>query len=486
MVSEGAGSLARYAPFRELDGERLEGIAAGLREQEYPAGSEILRQSGDPADSLFVIREGIVDLLDEDRVIDHLGKGEIFGISVLSGLGPALSVRARTVTRCYLVGPEPARDMMGSAAGLAYLSAAATHWRERVTVEQHVQRAASGEELAEEIGRAQDVATLVTVARRIAPTVGSLLDAGVDPIDTGHVIGRTIDELTIRLIELHLAEAGEAPTGFGWLALGSAARHEQSLNTDQDHAIAFDAEEGGEPAVDPYFAGLAAGVTSGLEACGIARCDGGVMAENPAWRRTVPGWRRRFGEYMSDPSIMGSRITGIAFDYRRVTGTLEVEVALDEAIREAHRDRAFMRRLATTVLETRPPTGRRQDIVVERGGEHPGTVDVKHGAITPITNLARFYAIDAGLTENRTVARLRGAAAAGRITEQQRDDLEEAFRLAWRIRLEHHVTQAGAGDPADDFVTPGSLRPIPLRSFGEALRIVDAAQTALAKEWHVR
>ena len=205
------------------------------------------------------------------------------------------------------------------------------------------------------------------------------------------------------------------------------------------------------------------------------------MASNPALRRTVPGWRERFGVYMSDPGVMGSHLTGIMFDYRRVTGTVEAEVALDEVIRGAHQDRAFMKRLATATVETRPPVGRRHAIDVKHG-EQPGKLDVKHGAITPITNLARFYSIDAGLTENRTVARLRGAAAAGRITQRLRDDLEEAFRLAWRIRLEHHVLQSAAGESLDDFVAVESLRPISLSSLGEALRLVNEAQSSLAAE----
>jgi CBS domain-containing protein len=342
-----------------------------------------------------------------------------------------------------------------------------------------------GERLAEEIRAASGLEMLVAAMQGLPAVVGSLLDAAVDPIDVGHVIGQKIDELTIRLIELHASEGGELATTFSWLALGSAARHEQAMHTDQDQAIAFDGDEESAPSFALYLAGLGEAVTSGLEACGIARCEGNVMAANPALRRTVPGWRERFGVYVSDPGIMGSHLTGIMFDYRRVTGTLEVEVVLDEVIREAHRDPAFMKRLATSVVEVRPPTGRRHGIDVKHG-EHPGKLDIKRGAITPITNLARFYAIDAGLTQNRTMARLRGAAAAGRISEQLRDDLEEAFRIAWRIRLEHHVLQAEAGEPLDDFVVPESLRPIPLRSLGEALRLVDEAQSVLAGEWALR
>ena len=47
----------------------------------------------------------------------------------------------------------------------------------------------------------------------------------------GHVVGVTIDRLTSRLIELTVVEGGEPPVAFAWIALGSAARHEQALST---------------------------------------------------------------------------------------------------------------------------------------------------------------------------------------------------------------------------------------------------------------
>ncbi len=481
-MGEIAGFLARYAPFRNLEPDQLQELETTVKVETFAPGDVILAQSAAPASFLHVIREGVVDLEDEGAMVDHMGEGEVFGISVLSGVGPALTVRARTPTSCYLIESGHAREILGSSAGLAFLTALAARWRERVAVEEHLRGVDVEETLASDIRKADTLAELVAASDQLASMIAVLLDRHVDPIDIGHVVGGTIDELTRRLIELHIASEGDPPTAFAWLALGSAARHEQSLNTDQDHALALDAVDGSEAEVDPWFAGLAEFVISGIEACGIARCDGGVMTNNPAWRRTLGGWRRRFGEYVSDEAIMGTRISGIVFDYRRVTGTLDVEPVLDDAIREARSDPAFMDRLVTTVLQLHPSTSRRKGMTVEKSGEHRGTFDVKHGGITPITNLARFYAIDSGLTENRTIERLRGAASGGRISAQRREDLEEAFRLLWRVRLEHHVMQREAGSAPDDWVDPDSLRPIARRAAEEALRIVDAAQASLAKE----
>jgi CBS domain-containing protein len=291
----------------------------------------------------------------------------------------------------------------------------------------------------------------------------------------------TVDHLTMRAIELFIDERGEPPGAFAWVALGSAARHEQALTTDQDHSIAYGAGADVE-AIDPYFAALAASVTDALEASGIQRCRGNVMAVNPAWRNTSEGWRQRFGEYVADPDLRGTRIMGIAFDYRRVTGAVDIEATLDEFIRTAGRDQGFVRRLATTALESEPPVGRHRDIAVRHRGEHRGRIDIKHHGITIITNLARVHAILAGVTENRTIERLRGAASAGVITDRTRDDLVEAFRVLWGIRLERHAALMGRGEMADDFVDPAELPKITERALGGSLRVIADAQEHLARE----
>jgi signal-transduction protein with cAMP-binding, CBS, and nucleotidyltransferase domain len=472
--------LARYAPFRDLGAAHLHEIAAHARLQAYLIDTPILRQSADPSPGLFIVRHGTVELLDEGVPVERLGEGEVFGFSVLSGIGPSLSAVARAGSSCYMVDAERARQLLGTAPGLSFLSWCMARWRERDSAEHHVRRAGMDDALADEIGRAGDVDALVSTSHMIPSLVGTLLERGVDPIDIGHVVGVTVDQLTTRLIEFYVEQAGEPPASFAWVALGSAARHEQALTTDQDHAISYGGADDIE-AIDPYFARLATFVTDGLEACGITRCRGNVMAENPAWRRTVDGWRRRFMEYMTDPDIMGTRITNIAFDYRRVTGPVDIEPALDEVIRDARNDLSYVRRLVATVLESRPPVGRFRDVVVPRGGEHPGRVDIKHGGITPITNLARLSAIRAGVTENRTLERLRGAAAAGLISEGLRLALTESFRLLWRVRLEHHVAQLEQGTSPDDFVDPASLTPISRRAIGVAFHTIASAQTSVAK-----
>src|SRR6266542_3178581 len=60
--------------------------------------------------------------------------------------------------------------------------------------------------------------------------------------------------------------------------------------------------------------------------------------------------------------------------------------------------------------------------------------------------------------------------------------LEEAFRLLWKVRLEHQAAQSLAGLPPDDSVNPGSLPPLTRRGLKDAFRLIARAQRALGSE----
>jgi CBS domain-containing protein len=335
------------------------------------------------------------------------------------------------------------------------------------------------------IRRAESVDEVVAVGRDLPRTVNALVEAHTDPVDVGHVVGVTIDALTTRLIDLSLHEVDVPPVPWAWMALGSAARHEQALSTDQDHALAYEPQDVTVEEADAAFADLARRVTDGLEAVGIPRCNGGAMAETKEFRRPTQDWVESFKRWMSDPGITGSIFTSIVFDYRRVTGSLGIEAVLDDLIRAACGDEVFLRHMARRALDRRPPTGFRGNLVVEGKGEHAGRLDVKHGGITLITNIARVLGIGSGLTERSTVKRLRGAAAAGRIPTELQEGLDEAFGVLWRTRLDHHVRCWQSGRPLDDFVDPATLGPLSRRALKESFAIISQAQDALATEFGV-
>ena len=208
------------------------------------------------------------------------------------------------------------------------------------------------------------------------------------------------------------------PVPWAWLALGSAARQEQALHTDQDHALAYDLQGRTREEVDPYFADLAEFVTAGLEDAGIPRCDGDAMAANSALRKSIEGWTDAY-KGVDDRSGRGGKRA--ALDRLRLPPG-DGSARRRGTARRARSARArlypnFLHHLSRRALDEKPPTGFLKDLVVESKGQHAGRLDIKHKGITIVGNLARAASIGAGLTEKRTIGRLRAAADAGAIDD---------------------------------------------------------------------
>jgi CBS domain-containing protein len=599
-LAEITGFLERHPPFSSLSGEALTALVEHAEIEYFARGAEILAQEGPPSDRLYVVRRGAVELLDEGQVVDVLEKGEPFGHpSLLSGLSPAFTARAREDTLCYLFAAEPTLAALAEPAGVRFLAATlegrlergisrahrATLWgsahvgklarpalvcpratpirevavrmtdlgeacavvplgggfglvtdrdlREQV-VTGHVTTDAPVSELARKpapsvlperlaleafvdlleaggeqllvvdadgslvgvVGHAAlldlEAPSPLAVRRRIETASGAesvvaavadlpaiairLLDASVEATDVLALVASITDAVTRRLVELAVAEQGEPPAPWAWLALGSEARREQTLATDQDNGLAYD---GDGPEVDRYFQGLAERVNEWLARAGYAECRAGVMARNPGWRLSRASWIDLFETWLRAPTRRDVHIAMIGLDLRAIGGPLPIERDLDLLLAAAPEHPYFLERLARAAVELRPPTGFVRELVVERSGAHVGTLDVKSGGVGPVVNLARLYALGAGSTAKGTVDRLRAGAAHGTVTSEVAEELEDAFETVSRIRLEHQAAQVERGERPDNHVDPRELPPHARRDLKEAFRAVARAQQAL-------
>ena len=321
------------------------------------------------------------------------------------------------------------------------------------------------------IESAKDAATVATAGRTLPNATWAMVEAGVDAVEASRIVTLLVEAMARRFLDLAIERLGHPPVPWAWLSLGSAARREQGIVTDQDHAIAFEPE--GQPLekVDHYFFDLAVAVTSGLEEAGIPKCKAKVVAEEQSLRRPLEHWVIAFNDWMDDPKMGAGRQASILFDFRRSAGPLEAEGSFARVIGSSPDRPHFLRRLAKQAVETRPP-----------GRVDGRAIDVKHAGLTPIVNLARSYAMESGVTEARTLDRLDLAMNHGRIDEETRAGLSEAFRLCWRIRMERHAACVGDGGVPDDIIDPDTLGPLTRVELKEAFRFVRGAQRRLRRD----
>jgi CBS domain-containing protein len=288
-----------------------------------------------------------------------------------------------------------------------------------------------------------------------------------------------VDALTRRLLQFALQEAGDPGVEFAWLALGSQARREALPSSDVDSAIVWFGE-GPEDTVRPRLCALGSTVVEGLEACGLDADSHGATASDPAFVRSAESWQRVVRSLIDDPTQDKALIlSSVLVDSRPVWG-VHMGTPVADTFHIAPSHPALLRLLARFALSHRPPTGFFRGLVVDWMGEHRGQLDLKHGGLLPITDLARWAGMGAGVTSASTTERLRAAAGAGTLSEADARTLEDAFTLITALRVEHQVGQLRAGGNPDDHVDPARLSSLTRRHLKEAFRAVASIQRHVA------
>ena len=323
--------------------------------------------------------------------------------------------------------------------------------------------------LVDAISAATTSASVGMAGRSLPELVAELVRAELGPLEVARVVTDLIDAMTRRLIDLAIAEYGEPPVPWAWLALGSAARREQGIGTDQDHALAYAPQGRSLDELDGYFCDLAGYVTSGLEGAGIPRCNADVVAANQALRRPLEHWVEAFEAWMSDPRLESVRQTTILFDYRRVAGSLDAERTLRCTISSSSERPAFVGRLKEMARDARP----------KRHPRLPRRIDLKHDGLMQIVTVARILAIEGDVPNVSTIERLRRAAELGLLDRDTADRLGTAFRLMWGARLANQIETTAGRRESGDLAT---IRTTKLRAqISEAVRAIREAQDAVLR-----
>jgi len=336
------------------------------------------------------------------------------------------------------------------------------------------------------IGLAQTQADLAAAAGGLNPALIALRDARVPAEQVAAVRSVVLDALTRRLAELAVRDAGPPPAPLTWFALGSLARREAVPSSDVDSALAWQGDGASDDASDRdgaagYGQRLAGAVNDGLRACGLPPDAHGANAANPLFARSLASWQAAERSLSEDPTqeqalILASLIT----DSRPVFSTGPDPGGGLWQVSPDHPD--LRRLLARFALSFRPPTGFWREFVVEHSGERRGQLDLKHGGLIPIVDLARWAGMGAGMTSGCTMDRLRAAEAAGTLEGPEARTLMEAFGFIFSLRLDHQVEQLRRGEPPDDFIDPKTLNPLARSYLREAFRAVASVQAGLANE----
>ncbi|MBF0324824.1 DUF294 nucleotidyltransferase-like domain-containing protein [Magnetospirillum moscoviense] len=282
----------------------------------------------------------------------------------------------------------------------------------------------------------------------------SLLAEGVSARNIGSVISLVVRDLTARATELAEASMAEdgwgaAPAAYAMLVLGSGGRGESLLVFDQDNAIVHR----GSTADDVWFAELGKRVNEMLNLAGIPLCDGGVMAREPKWRKSLEEWKDEVHSWVYSVENQTVMYCDIFFDFQPVWGDRDLAEELRVyAIEKASQSGFFMQYLAQHVAKMDVATGLFGGFITKQG-----RLNVKKFALLPLVSAARFRAIRAHVLATGTDERYTALKDQDLLHEDDWRDLLEIREIAFRIMLEQQLADLAAGIPASAKVDPKRL-----------------------------
>jgi CBS domain-containing protein len=336
------------------------------------------------------------------------------------------------------------------------------------------------------IRRTTSLDTLIGMRYKIDSVLEMMLRQGGPVKQLVALVTELNDRLTIRIIELVEEEMareglGPPPVPYGWLALGSEGRREQTLHTDQDNALFFAPEpDCDETECKQWFLQFAQRVVGYLVRSGIPECPGGIMASNPEWCQPEDLWLDKFLGWIKDPSPQPILMASIFFDFRPIyAGTNFPYLLEDQLLKAIRKSGLFMRFMAKNALINRPPLSLLRRFVVEKSGENKNKFDLKQRGLTPVVDAARVLSLSLGIKSQNTLDRLAEINRIGIIDDTFHADLREAYEFLIYLQISRHLDALAQGEKPDNFIDPASLNGLQRKMLKEIFAVVRGLQETI-------
>ncbi len=330
--------------------------------------------------------------------------------------------------------------------------------------------------LISDIYKQSDIEGLQAISRKMTHTFTQLVVADANTQMIGNAMSHIGTAFVKRLLQLAEEKFGPPPVPYCFIALGSQAREEQTIKTDQDNAIIlsnkYNEEQHGE-----YFKLLSHWVCKNLDLCGYELCPGDIMASNTQWRQPLRVWKENFSGWIQKPKADALLRLSIFFDLRGVYGDKTLAAQLNQHIRrEAQQHSGFLTFMARNANQRKPPLGFFRQFVLDGEGKQSRTFNLKERGIAPIIDIVRVHALACGSNSLNTLERIEDIEAAGLLPDGRAKDLALALEMIGMVRIKNQKEQIEAGKEPNNHVNPENLSSFEKRHLRDAFDIVSRQQ----------
>ncbi|EMK3314251.1 CBS domain-containing protein [Vibrio vulnificus] len=329
--------------------------------------------------------------------------------------------------------------------------------------------------LIEKIKYASSINGLAALKEERQTIFQALVESGVSAEIQGKVMSMIMDAFTRRLIQLNEEVLGPPPCDYAWMVAGSHARNEVHMLSDQDSAIVLSDDATDEHKL--YFTHLAMRVCNGLAACGYPLCDGKYMAASPKWCQPVSRWKEYYQKWVASPEYNKLLSISVFLEVRSIHGNRELVEQIQQHLHHCiQRSANFIPALVRDAIDTQPPLGIFNHLVLEKGGQNSNTLNIKKYALNLIIDLARIFSLSAGGSLTGTEERFRFAAEHGTLSKGSCDNIIGAYRFITQVRFRHQLNAILAGKTPDNHISPDEFSSFERKHLKDAFKIISEMQ----------
>jgi CBS domain-containing protein len=320
------------------------------------------------------------------------------------------------------------------------------------------------------------------------------------------------DRVSVRLLKLVEGEMmeeglGPPPTPYAWMAMGSDGRAEQTLFTDQDNLLVYEANGEGvqrlwdmggetrdklvplalgeeemvptpESLLDGYYEIFSRRMAERLDEIGVAKCKGGVMPMNEKWRSSLGEWEDRIeGKIHHGTGDLTTLDLIILMDLRYVGGDSSLATTLTTFVNEhigANPD--LLEEMARSAILMAVPLGLFGRFITEKSGDHKGMLNLKLGGWAPLVLIIRILAKRHGVISTNTLERIDALQDTVVFNKKFAEEMRESYHVLLKHRFLHQIESIRQRSEYNNYIDPHALTEPDQEQLKRALRAVEACQ----------
>ncbi|QMV15775.1 DUF294 nucleotidyltransferase-like domain-containing protein [Vibrio spartinae] len=280
------------------------------------------------------------------------------------------------------------------------------------------------------IARASSIEALTIASNQQHKLVENLVSNGIRTRFMMELIAAVNEQIIEKAFELIVPPVMQQQCCL--LVLGSEGRGEQMLKTDQDNALIIKDDTDW-----PDCQHVMDKLTHTLLQLGYPVCPGKVMVNNPFWVKSQRNWQAALSQWVEQAKPEQIMNIAIMADAQAVAGNRMLLHPVREHLSELMADQELILSAFTRpALNFSLPLTLFGNVKSSKSG-----LDIKQGGIFPIVHGIRALSLEYRMTEQNTFKRIEALTQKRVLERQTADNLSEALKLFFKLRLMQQLQQ---------------------------------------------